>query len=59
MKKFLKEKCFANVKEVKQTKKTVKALKDIKIDEFKNCFEQWEKTSHTCIASDGEYFGDD
>ena len=32
------------------------ALKGIKINEFKNCFEQWEKTLNRCIASDGEYF---
>ena len=32
---------FAYVEEVKQ--KTSEALKAIKIDEFKTCFEQWEK----------------
>ena len=41
MKKVLKEKCFADVEEVKQ--KMVEALTDIKIDEFINCFEQWKK----------------
>ena len=34
---------FCHVEEVKQ--KTAEALKGIKIDEFKNCFEQWEKMS--------------
>ena len=43
MKKVLKEKCFADAGEVKQ--KTAKAVKAIKIDEFKNCFEQWKKVS--------------
>ncbi len=43
IKKSLKGKRFANVEEVKQ--KTAEALKCIKIDEFKNCFEQWIKTS--------------
>ena len=38
MKKVLKGKCFANVVEVKQ--KTAEALKGIKINKFKNCFEQ-------------------
>ena len=38
MKKLLKGKHFADVEEVKQ--KTAKALKGIKIDEFKNCFDQ-------------------
>ena len=32
---------FADVEDVKQ--KTSEALKGIKIREFKNCFEQWEK----------------
>ena len=43
MKKVLKGKHFAHVEEVKQ--KMAKVLKGIKIDEFKNCFEQWEKMS--------------
>ena len=43
MKKALKGKHFADVEEVKQ--KTVEALKGIKINKFKICFEQWEKTS--------------
>ena len=43
MKKVLKGKRFADVEEVKQ--KRAAALKGIKIDEFKNCFEQWEKFS--------------
>ena len=40
-KKVLKGKHFALVEEVKQ--KTAEALKGIKIDEFRNCFEQWKK----------------
>ena len=43
MKKFLKGKCFANVGEVKQ--KTAESLKAIKVDKFKNCFEQWKNIS--------------
>ena len=38
MKKFVKGNHFADVEEVKQ--KMAEALKGIKIDEFKNCFEQ-------------------
>ena len=57
MKKVLKGKYFAKVKEVKQ--KTVEALKDIKINEFKNCFEQWKKGLDRRNASNGEYFGGD
>ena len=46
MKKVLKGKYFADVEEVKQPtkqqqqQKTAEALKGIKIDVFKNCFEQ-------------------
>ena len=53
MKKVLKGKHFASVEEVKQ--KMAEALKGIKIQEFKNCFEQWEKRLNRCIASNGGY----
>ena len=52
MKKVLKGKCLNHVEEVKQ--KTAEAPKDIKIEEFKNCFEQWKKCLDRCIASNGE-----
>ena len=48
---------FADVKEVKH--KTAEALKGIKIDKFKNSFEQWEKHRYQCIVSNGEYFEGD
>ena len=57
MKKALKGKHFASVEEVKQ--KMAEALKGIKIQEFKNCFEQWEKRLNRCIASNGRYFEGD
>ena len=57
MKKVLKGKPFANVEEVKQ--KMAEALKDIKIDKFKNCFEQWKKCLGRYIALTGEYFEGD
>ena len=41
MKNDLKGKHFADVEEVKQ--KMAEALKGIKIDKFKNSFEQWKK----------------
>ena len=47
--KFLKGKHFAHMEEVKQ--KTAEALKGIKINKFKNCFEQWKKCLSRCIAS--------
>ena len=56
-KKVLKRKCFADNGRVKQ--KTAEALKGIKINEFKNCFEQWEKYLNRCIAWNGEYFEGD
>ena len=45
-----------NVEEVRQ--KTAEAL-NIKIDEFKNSFEQWKKCLRRGIASNGEYFEGD
>ena len=57
MSKVLKGKCFATVEEVKQ--KTAEAPKGIKIDEFKNCLEQWENSLNRCTASNGEYFEGD
>ena len=57
MKKVLKGRCFADVEEVKQ--KTAEALQDIKIDTFKNGFEQWEKRLDRCITSNRDYFEGD
>ena len=54
MKKGLKGTCFADVEELKQ--KMAEALKSIKINEFKNCSEQWEKHLNRGIASNGQYF---
>ena len=36
---------FADVDEVKQNNTKAEALKDIKIDQFRNWFKQWEKKS--------------
>ena len=48
MKKVPKGKHFADVEEVKQ--RIAEALEDIKIDEFKNYFEQWKKSQQAyCI----------
>ena len=35
------------------------ALKGIKINKFKNCFEQWEKSLSGYIALNGKYFEGD
>ena len=56
-KKVLRGKSLADVEEMKE--KTAGAQKSIKLDEFKNCFEQWKKSLDKCIASNGEYFEGD
>ena len=38
---------------------TAEALKDIKVDEFKTGFEQWEKCLNRFMASNGEYLEGD
>ena len=55
--KVLKRKYFADVEEMKQ--KMAGTLKGIKTDEFKNCFEQWEKCLDRRSASHGEFFEGD
>ena len=57
IKKVLTWKHFAIVEEVKH--KPAEALKDIEIDRFKNCCEQWKKCFNRCIASNEEYFEGD
>ena len=57
MKKVLRGKCFTDVEEVEQ--KTAEALKGIRINKFKNCFEQWKKCLNRCIVSNGKYFEGD
>ena len=49
MKKARKGKCSADVEEVKR--EMAEALKRIKINKFKNYFEQWEKSLDRHIAS--------
>ena len=44
---------FCQCEQVKP--KPAEALKGIKINEFKNCFEQWKKHLDRCIASKEEY----
>lgn len=53
----MKGKRFTDVAEVK--KKTKKKLSGIKKDEFKTCFEQWNKRLDKCINFNGEYFKED
>jgi len=57
MKRDLKRKRFQNVEEVRE--KTTEPLKAITLQEFQNCFEQWEKRWDKCIDCQGEYFESD
>jgi len=57
MKRDFKGKRFQNVEEVRE--KTTEVLKAITLQEFQNCFEQWEKLWDKCIDSQGEYFEGD
>jgi len=38
---------------------TTAALKAIPQNQFQNCFEEWTRCWHQCIASQGEYFEGD
>ena len=57
MKKVLKRKHLTDVEEVGQ--KMPESLKGIKINKFKNCFEQRKKHLSRYIASNAKYFEDD
>ncbi|KOC69241.1 Putative uncharacterized protein FLJ37770 [Habropoda laboriosa] len=54
MKRDMKGKHFADVAEVK--KKTTEALSSITKDEFKQCFEKWNKRLDKCFSASGGYF---
>jgi hypothetical protein len=54
LKSVLKGKRFADVEDVKSSVKNI--LTDIPVQDFKNCFEQWQKRLEHCKESDGEYF---
>ncbi|PNF27142.1 hypothetical protein B7P43_G08535 [Cryptotermes secundus] len=57
MKRDMKGKRFAEVAEVKE--KTTEALSSISKDEFRQCFEKWNKRLDKCISVSGEYFEGD
>ncbi|PNF33206.1 hypothetical protein B7P43_G11690, partial [Cryptotermes secundus] len=57
MKRDMKGKRFADVAEVKE--KTTEALSSISKDEFRQCFEKWNKRLDKCISVSGEYFEGD
>ncbi|PNF24073.1 hypothetical protein B7P43_G07891 [Cryptotermes secundus] len=57
MKRDMKGKRFADVAEVKE--KMTEALSSISKDEFRQCFEKWNKRLDKCISVSGEYFEGD
>ncbi|PNF33096.1 hypothetical protein B7P43_G15744 [Cryptotermes secundus] len=57
MKRDMKGKCFADVAGVKE--KTTEVLSSISKDEFRQCFEKWNKRLDKCISVSGEYFEED
>lgn len=56
-KRDINEKRLATVEEVKQ--KSLEVIKNIPINEFKNCFEQWTDSLEKCVVVKGEYFDGD
>jgi transposase len=57
IKEILKGTCFDDIDDIRSN--TTAALKAIPQNQFQNCFEGWTRRWHRCIASQGEYFGDD
>ncbi|PNF36441.1 hypothetical protein B7P43_G15896 [Cryptotermes secundus] len=57
MKRDMKGKRFADVAEVKE--KTTETLSSISKDEFRQCFEKWNKRLDKCIGVSGKYFEGD
>ena len=57
IKEKLKGKHFDGTDDIRSN--TMTALKVITQNQFKNCFEEWTRHWHWCIASQGEYFEGD
>ena len=52
-----KKRHFANIAEVQR--ESLVALDSFSVEDFRKCFQQWEKCWHHCIQSNGEYFEQD
>ncbi|PNF20484.1 hypothetical protein B7P43_G06264 [Cryptotermes secundus] len=50
---------FPRMKRDVKGKKTMEALSSISKDEFRHCFEKWNKRLDKCISVSGEYFEGD
>ena len=54
MKQVIKWMHFANVAEIQQ--ESLAALDSIAVEDFRQCFQQWEHCRDRCIQSEGQYF---
>jgi hypothetical protein len=57
IKEMLKGRHFDDIDDIRIN--TTTALKAIPQKQFQNCFEEWTRRRHRCIASKGEYFEGD
>jgi hypothetical protein len=57
MKQVLKWRRCANVAEIQQ--ESLAALGSISIEDFRQCFQQWQHRRDRCIQSQGQYFEGD
>ena len=55
IKEILKGRHFDDIDDIRSSE----ALKAIPPNQFRNCFEEWTRRWHRCIASQWEYFEDD
>ena len=54
LKKFMKERRFATIEEIKAT--SLEELKAMPKSAYQKCFGDWKKRWHKCIISKGDYF---
>jgi len=57
MKQDLKGRQFADIVEVRR--QSLAALDSISLEDFRQCFQHWERCWDCCIHSQGEYFEED
>ena len=57
MKKVLKWRGFANVAEIQR--ELLSALDNVSVEDFRQCFQQWEHCRDRCVQSQGQCFEGD
>ncbi len=57
VKKDMKDKHWGTVEEIEQA--TTNSLKALMVEEFQDCFQQWERRWTKCIELEGNYFESD